>query len=1105
MQSAHGAAYEPGQKIQGRWRIRSIVGGHGSSGMGIVYIADDLLEQRTVAIKTFQPELVANEHIRTLLLREANVWLAMGRHRNIVHVESVEVFGSQPFIIMEYVQPDAQGRNTLTHHLTGEPLPDDLVARWAVEICEAIVHMRACGIEAHRDLKPDNVMIDRHGTVKVTDFGLARAYHGSTRTTPLTEEHIPGLSVAGSLVGTPGYIAPEVVLGDEPDVRSDIFALGLILAQMISGQAWAPLTGEWRGNLYAYEEANLEIRRTQAPPTDRSPLHGIVLRCLRIDPIERFEHFVALAHELRVACARAGIDLAAQKPDPTPPPDTRDRDALGRINALYKLGRHREALIEVRQLRRDSPLDTRLLDIEGTLLTDSGDLDRAMELLALACEIEPKDPAHWNNLARARLAAGDVQAALDACDKSLDLDPDNINVCANRGMCLVHLERHQEAITSFQQALAGDPYNVSVLLGYANALHGLGQEEEALVMLERVTDVEPESEPAIRLRQICRSALGALPAQRSLSETLSFAQDCYDQGRYQEGLSAVRSARFRFGANTELWIDEGAFLSDLGEHAAALRCFDRVLREHPDRFEALTNKARVLRHMGRPQEAIPLHDRALALAPDEWLLWINKAACQEDLQLKSQTLESFRQAYQLASQVGAREACVGFAPNTYAILSAQTLIEGGRFRQADVHARMVHAGTLFSLDALQLGARAALSRARRELSVDPADDQQAMTTLGLLERASLELTDQIGTDDPQPLLTTVQRDYLDRNFPTLVEREEFETAERVLRSVLRFSRDDEQNDWARRQLAVVLANRAIEESETQPLRLSVNRLWQATALFEADAELCEVRDTLLNRAGARGVMLWADERAQRAALTRRYQTTQSWLQRWQMLLSELAALEEQTDEAEDLVLLGHFRAAARWACKLHPAEFARPQLSLYQACRLYAAFGQSRLPTEEVNGLPAPLESDCAPLLEVVDYAYQHLLDRTIPWTDARALYEDFQQHHSGISITSQPLIQIEHGNVRFEADALPVEAASEYQLTPCDPHHQQLGLLSPSVLGISQAPTEEQDTMTLCRVDVGGCQLWMVPWVLATLEGGVLRKLTMSVGDRQEPLFVAC
>ena len=92
--SVHGAAYRPGQTIQGRWRIRSVVGGHGNSGMGIVYIADDTLEQRDVAIKTFQPELVANGQIRQLLLREANVWLSMGRHPNIVHVENVEVFGN---------------------------------------------------------------------------------------------------------------------------------------------------------------------------------------------------------------------------------------------------------------------------------------------------------------------------------------------------------------------------------------------------------------------------------------------------------------------------------------------------------------------------------------------------------------------------------------------------------------------------------------------------------------------------------------------------------------------------------------------------------------------------------------------------------------------------------------------------------------------------------------------------------------------------------------------------------------------------------------------------------------------------------------------------
>ena len=159
-----GANYSIGQAILGRWRIRETAGGHGKSGMGIVYIADDLQDHCKVAIKTFQPELVADTRIKRLLLNEANLWLEMGQHENIVSVEHVEVIASQPLIFMEYVAPDPQGRNCLTDHLAHGAQPLELILAWARQICAAMTHMRACGIDVHRDLKPEiPVRVERAG------------------------------------------------------------------------------------------------------------------------------------------------------------------------------------------------------------------------------------------------------------------------------------------------------------------------------------------------------------------------------------------------------------------------------------------------------------------------------------------------------------------------------------------------------------------------------------------------------------------------------------------------------------------------------------------------------------------------------------------------------------------------------------------------------------------------------------------------------------------------------------------------------------------------------------------------------------------------------
>ncbi|MEZ5550013.1 MAG: tetratricopeptide repeat protein [Pseudomonadales bacterium] len=1110
--SVHGAAYRPGQTIQGRWRIRSVVGGHGNSGMGIVYIADDTLEQRDVAIKTFQPELVANGQIRQLLLREANVWLSMGRHPNIVHVENVEVFGTQPFIFMEYVQPDAKGRNTLAHYLNGDPLPREAVARWALGVCEALSHMRACGIEAHRDLKPDNVMIDPQGVAKVTDFGLARAYRGLQTSTAPSGGSMPGLTVAGTLVGTPGYIAPEIVLGGDPDVRSDIFGFGLILAQMITGQAWAPLTGDWRGDVWSYEEANLEIRRRQAPATERSPWHGIVARCLRIDPIERFEHFAALAHALRVACTRAGISFNEHGLNYTEhPKQVLDRDALGRINALYKLGRHKEALVEVRHLRREMPMDTALLDIEGTLLTDSGDLSRAVELLELACELDPDGMAHWNNLGRALLAQGNFDAALEAFEHSTHLDPNAVSAWTNHGLCLLNLSRHQEAVESFQLALIGDPYNVSALLGLANALHGQGLEADALAILERAVDVEPDNPQAAQLRSMCLAALTSHPPERSLSETLDYAQTCYDQGAYQEGLKIVREARFRFGENSDLWIDEGAFLTDLGDHDNALRMFDRVLRNQPDRFEALTNKARVLRHMGKPQEAIPLHNRALAIAPNEWLLWINKAACQEDLQLGEQALESFRQAHDLAQRDGMLEACIGFAPNSYAMLKARSLLGSGQFLEADRQARTIPGGTLFSADALQLGARAALGHATRMLSAREATAAQTRHAINLLERASIELTDPNEARDTRKLITTVLTDFLDRNYPSLVERDDPDEAEWALWATVHHSLSEETREWAQRQLAIILANRVIDACSEQADHAAMAWLWQAFSLAGGDVELQEelqvMREALVTRIGSLGTLAWDDPNGRRAAMAHRFPDIRTWRRGWLDCSTKLDTLEADTDDTRSLLLLDHLRLAVSWAERRHPLEFAGTRIDLRQGCSLAATFGRAELTARRFSGPIALDAGNCATLLGLVDFAWQLLGPDARSSVDARELCDNFYQTHPGFGatdVTEQPLIQIVHGTVSFQVSASADGRMKQDRcLSPPNPVLQAQGLHAPEFFSWSDAPGDTQDR--LCLIDTWSGRLWIPPASLATLEGRTLRELNLFIDGKPESLFVVC
>ncbi len=499
-----GANYSIGQSILGRWRIRETAGGHGKSGMGIVYIADDLQDHRTVAIKTFQPELVADARIRQLLLSEANVWLEMGRHENIVAVERVEVIGSQPLIFMEYVAPDSQGRNCLTDHLDHGAQRLETTLSWALQICSALTHMRACGIDVHRDLKPDNIMISGDGIAKVTDFGLARAFDGWSAT--LSAASGQQLAGATGIVGTPGYIAPEVIIGHRADVRSDVYCFGLVLTQMITGQRRPPLTADRFSDALSFEQANLEIRRQTAPPTTRSQLHSVVSRCLQFEPANRYAHFPAVADAIRLACAP--LDTHADRHSAAPVDhDSIADQALLQVDSLRKLGRYDEALANVQQLRRDTDFSPALLDAEGLIRADIGDLDRAIELHEAACEVDAENPVFRNNLGRAYRAASQFEAAREQIAMALDLGDRSAGTWSNLAICELDLKQYNRALIGFDHALALDPHFVIALLGRAEALYRLGRIGEVLEPLTRALEREPDHPGALKLLKICQAAL----------------------------------------------------------------------------------------------------------------------------------------------------------------------------------------------------------------------------------------------------------------------------------------------------------------------------------------------------------------------------------------------------------------------------------------------------------------------------------------------------------------------------------------------------------------------------------------------------------------------
>jgi eukaryotic-like serine/threonine-protein kinase len=266
---------QPGVLFGGRYEIMGVLG---QGGMGAVYKARDRELDRLIALKVIRPELATDPAILLRFKQE----LILSRnitHKNVVRIFDLGEADGIRFISMEYV--DGEDLRTILRR-EGKFAPKDAIAV-VEQVCRALDSAHSEGV-IHRDLKPQNIMRDKHGRIVVMDFGLARSLGES------------GLTQTGALVGTLEYMSPEQALGSTLDQRSDIFSVGLIFYELLTGKA--PYEADTA--IASLMKRTREEAR-QASEVDASvpkSLSAIVARCLEREPANRYHSAVELLQQL---------------------------------------------------------------------------------------------------------------------------------------------------------------------------------------------------------------------------------------------------------------------------------------------------------------------------------------------------------------------------------------------------------------------------------------------------------------------------------------------------------------------------------------------------------------------------------------------------------------------------------------------------------------------------------------------------------------------------------------------------------------------------------------------------------------------------------------
>jgi tetratricopeptide (TPR) repeat protein len=533
-------------------------------GMGIVYICYNNKNKKMYALKTikkydiFNNETIqkANMPAKEMFKQEARNWINLEKHPHIVRAYTVQRFfaemsyPSKLYIIMEYVPADAKGRNTLTHYFKQLTFID--ILKIAVQFCFGMEYAYSKGIEAHRDIKPDNIMITPDMIVKITDFGLSRSF----QMIDVEDDMVLGdmasslcvfRSASGVICGTPPYMAPEQFNG-YADKRSDIYSFGVVLYQLATGGA-LPFIGKTPNE---YEN----MHKHENIPYLKSPLFPIIKKCLEKDPNKRYKDFSIIKEDLQ----ELHLKQAGEK---VVPPQIEELGYLDWINKGYGL----DALHKY---------------------------EEAIACFDKALEIDPRGVSAWGLKAQALLGLQKYEEAILCYDKVLDINPGLPDVLNAKGELLSRGGKYYEAIACFDKALEINPNHDGAWFGKKSVLYELGKYDEAIVWYDKVINANPNN----------------IDAWWDKANALS------NLGRHKEAIACFDNALKIKPGWSEILADKGKTLSKLGKYDEAIACFDTAIEADPEYVSLYIDKSIILIDANRYKDAMLCCDKALEINPE---------------------------------------------------------------------------------------------------------------------------------------------------------------------------------------------------------------------------------------------------------------------------------------------------------------------------------------------------------------------------------------------------------------------------------------------------------------------------------------------------------
>ena len=448
--------------------ILDILGGddqntENKTGFGIVYIILDINTDQILALKTFQDKFINDEEIYEDFKTESLECVKLNYHPNVVFSIGVQIIDNRPFLAMEPILPNEDGRQSLRDYLN-EKITNEQKIDWLIQICYGMEFINSEGIKSHGDIKPENILIDFLNHAKISDFGFLELFNQESE----------------NIKGTPEYMAPES-FNNVNNIQTDIYSLGIIIYQLFN-----------EGKLPYYAENNFieeweELHKTkEIPTTKNTDINRIIQKCLDKNPKNRYKNFKELRDELETIFTKISNNKLYK------PEINEISEELHDLTIAHSYGQYKNMELFKKYTRNLKNSDNNLVLLEYSIdliflneyteaikvlnkvlkrIDDSGEYferDRVYFNLGLAYHEQNQlydaekyyykcldENDNYNkakvNLGNVYREIGDYDLSLDFYNEVLDENPNFYEALYNKAILLGHMKKYEEAEELFDK------------------------------------------------------------------------------------------------------------------------------------------------------------------------------------------------------------------------------------------------------------------------------------------------------------------------------------------------------------------------------------------------------------------------------------------------------------------------------------------------------------------------------------------------------------------------------------------------------------------------------------------------------------------------------